>query len=156
MNPALNSALIGATRDIFSGVLGCEVEDGKALEVAPAEDADRAEVSIVISFVGRQSGAFVFRCSHNMAITAASSMLGVAVAPGSEDLRDAVGELVNMIVGSAKTAYAATNESFKISVPTTVIGRDYSLNISTRPEAPVTVLPFTCRGEPFSIAVYQS
>ena len=57
-------------------------------------------------------------------ITAA--MLGIEPAEVDGELPDAIGELANMIAGSFRTRMAAVRgETWAISVPTVIVGRDF-------------------------------
>ena len=113
-----------------------------------------AETSVVISLIGGVQGAVTLRCSLELAADLASSMLGTQIAPGSDDMKDAIGELLNMVIGAANTLYAKGREPFKLSVPTTIIGKDYSIHIHAQPDAIVAHLPFTCNGKDLSLEVY--
>ena len=101
MNDALNEAVRAATTEICQTVLGKHVTSGPAT-VAKAESR-HYETSVVISFVGSISGAFALRCSMKVGAAIASQMLGTQIAEASDDMKDAVGEFFNMIVGAAKT-----------------------------------------------------
>lgn len=152
MNDALNQAVSAAAVEMFQSVLDKTPEASPATEVSL--NARTYEASVVISFVGTISGAFALRCSLKMAAGIASQMLGTAVAEGSDDMKDAIGEFFNMIVGAAKTRYASDGEPFKISVPTMVVGSNYVLHIKAGESDKLSLLEFHCDGDTLSIEVY--
>ncbi len=152
MDAALNESLIKATEDIFESVIGESVKSKPAVEKSLHDSS--AETSVIISLVGSVSGAVTLKCSKSVASKMASQMLGMEVAEGSEEMKDAVGELLNMIVGSAKAHYCSDGDPFKISVPTIIIGEDYSVHIKANPGDTVSLLDFSCNGDTMGIEVY--
>ncbi len=100
-------------------MLGSELEVGE-----PVGDPDSlmpAEVVSLVGLSGAISGALSLQCGREHARDLTARFLG---ADGREiesldDLRDAVGELVNMIGGSLKTAIGSP-EAIELSLPTVV------------------------------------
>jgi CheY-specific phosphatase CheX len=152
MNDALNLAVRDATLDMFQSVLGKTAQG--AAPVESAANARTYETAVVISFMGGISGAFALRCSKKLAANIASQMLGTDIAEGSDDMRDAIGEFFNMVVGAAKTRFATNGEPFKISVPTTIIGDNYVLHIKANEAEKLTRIDFGCEGDSLSVEVY--
>ena len=152
MDKNLNQAVIQATEEMFDSVVGWKVKS-----LPPVEETlngSSAETSVIISFVGNISGAFVLKCTKACAVDIASQMLGMDVSDDSEDLKDAMGEMMNMIAGRAKTDYAEGNESFKISVPTTIVGEDYVVHIKANNGDAISSIGFKCQQHELSIEVY--
>jgi CheY-specific phosphatase CheX len=152
MNDALNKAVSEAMVELLQSIL-----DGKA-ESSPAVEAkanSRAyETSVVISFVGSVSGAFALRCSAKLASLVGSRMLGSDVAEGSDEMKDAIGEFLNMVVGAAKARYPSEGEPFKISVPTTIVGSSYVLHIKAGESDAISLLRFRHGAETLCVEVY--
>ena len=150
MNQQLNDSIIAATKEMFQTMLGWAVESKPPVQ--RKLNASVAEASAIISFVGNPSGAFALKCSRSFATRIASAMLGMEVSVDSNDMKDAVGEFLNMIVGRAKTLYSAV-EAFKISVPTLIIGGDYAMHIKTNHGDTVSALEFQYEDSLMSIEV---
>jgi len=150
MNQRLNQSVIAATTEMFSSMLGWDVESQPPVEQAINEPA--AEVSALISFVGNPSGVMALKCSLGFATRIASQMLGMDIAADSDDMKDAVGEFLNMIIGRAKTQYSI-DEAFKISVPTLIIGEDYAVHISAKTSETVAALTFNYESDGMTIEV---
>jgi chemotaxis protein CheX len=144
--------LLKATEDIFESVIGESLKC--KLPVERSLDNSVGETSVIISFVGSVSGAVTLKCSNTFASKIASQMLGMEVAAGSEEMKDAVGEMLNMIMGTAKSYYSSEGDPFKISIPTTVIGEDYSVHIKASPGDTVSYLDFSCNGDTMGLEVY--
>lgn len=152
MNNILNQSIIKATEEILDSVLGWGVKAG-----APVEkmiNSSSAETSVIISFLGSISGAFTLKCSTKLAGEMASAMLGMEVEAGSEDMKDAVGELLNMIVGAAKTRYSAEGDPFKVSIPTTIMGKDYTVHLKANSSDKISLIDFNCNHDSMSIEVF--
>jgi chemotaxis protein CheX len=151
MDNKLNESIVEGTAQIFDGMLGLETVAGE-IENVPIE-TDGAGTSTIISFMGEISGAFVLRCAKPVAAAIAGEMLGMEVDEDSEEMKDSIGELLNMIAGSAKSHYASNN-AFKMSVPTTVSGGDYTFYIKADPSDTVCRIPFTVGAHKLSVDVY--
>lgn len=154
MDPRLNESVIKATKETFKSLTGDIVQNGTPEKQKISNSP--GETSVVISIVGDVTGAITLRCSKTFAASVASKMLGIEIDPDSEDMKDAVGEVLNMIVGATKTYYANGTDPFKLSVPTTIIGEDYTVHIKASSTANVTQIPFTCNDESLHIEVYLS
>jgi chemotaxis protein CheX len=68
-----------------------------------------------------------------------------------DDIRDGVGELMNMIAGQAKAELVNTDHSFHLSLPTVIVGGPHS--VGQMRGVPVIVIEFTADGEPFEVMV---
>ena len=139
MDQRLNESLVTATKEMFESMMGWDI----ACLPATSRKLNEvfAEANVIISFVGKPSGALALKCSRQFAAKIASGMLGMDVDDDSDDMKDAVGEFLNMIIGRAKTLYSPT-EVFKISVPTLVIGDNYVLHIQSAKADTITALDF--------------
>ena len=112
-----------AVVEVFSTMLGSELEVGE-----PIDDPDSSRPAEVVSLVGLRgaiSGSLSLRCGREHARDLTARFLG---ADGQEiesldDVRDAVGELVNMIGGSLKTAIGSP-QAIELSLPTVVTTHD--------------------------------
>ena len=154
VNSSLNDAVIRATLDTFRDMLQANITNDEPREVSLNRSTeDFCETTVVISFVGEISGAFVFKCSKKTGAVIASRMLGMEIAPESDEVKDALGELLNIIIGSAKSYYS-TEIKFRISVPTTIIGQNYSLYIKADAGTTVSFIPFTSGTAKMGIEIY--
>ena len=112
---------VEATTSVFETMVGLDVRIGKPHR----EDSmatTRHDVSAIIGLSGDLTGFVVLTFPVETASAVVESFTGSAVDPTTEaeDFGDAVGELVNMVAGSAKGRIEGMNVS--ISCPTVVIG----------------------------------
>ncbi len=85
------------------------------------DDAPSHDVSSIIGISGDVMGCVVITLSKNTALQLASALLDDPIQALDEDCIDAIGEIANMVAGSAKNGFPVENTS--LSVPTVVVGK---------------------------------
>lgn len=111
-----------ATDEVFTTMMGV------GCTPAPHDPgADRGTLSAVLGLAGAMSGSLVLHTSGVAAMRIAERMTGIA--PESVDgmVRDAVGEVCNMIAGAWKGRDPALASGCLLSTPTVVAGSSYEL-----------------------------
>ena len=86
-----------------------------------------ADYTAMIGLAGDLCGVLSFRCSNDSAARIAGKMLGTDESTSAECIRDALGEICNMVAGSFKAQLSDVAEQCMLSVPTVVSGKDYEL-----------------------------
>jgi chemotaxis protein CheX len=119
----IEMGLEAALQEIFSVMF-----KEKAEIVDHAHNLDSPHISSVVGFTGRLSGLLALHFSADMACRMASRLLGTAVTQPDENVRDAVAELSNMLAGGLKKRLSGTDNMFKISIPTVIVGMEYSMH----------------------------
>lgn len=139
--------VISATKSVFEMMLGCTAN--RTTLRLKAVNESNYEVSAVIGVSGRAAGTIVVSLSKQAACAVLKRMLGQEATEVNRDVCDAVGELTNMIAGSAKAQLAKYELS--ISLPNVVSGSEYQVFF------PSNVQPFVIGFEseigPFTIEV---
>jgi len=108
-----------AVRDVFDTMIEVPFTLGKP--VLKKDDTPSHEVSGIIGLSGEVSGCVVISLSQKSALQLASALLDEEITELDEDCTDAIGEIANMIAGSAKNDFPVKNTS--LAVPTVVIGK---------------------------------
>ena len=90
------------------------------------------QYSAVIGFSGGWKGFVTLKCDRILAVRITSKMLFMDEgALSEEEIRDALGEIVNMIGGKFKALFAESYndgvEAFKMSIPSITAGRDFNV-----------------------------
>ncbi len=116
--------LISATKSVFEMMLNC-TPVRTSLRLRTSEDT-RFEVSAVIGISGRAVGTVVLNLSQSAACQVLRRMVGIDCNDISTEVCDAVGELTNMIAGSAKAQLAKYELS--LSLPNVVSGGDHIIH----------------------------
>lgn len=93
-------------------------------------------VSAVIGLAGAMSGTCVLRSSEGAARRMAGALTGTTFDSVDATVRDAIGEVCNMIAGAWKGKVPALASACMLSTPTVVTGTNYQLHIQ-RPDSRV-------------------
>lgn len=117
------SALRETVRNIWTVILGFEVEDLADIEAALKKLSSDRTLTACVHLNGSWSGSVLIYCSANLARRAAAVMFGRAPEEVSaDDIEDALGELGNMTGGNMK---ALLPQPCELSLPAVVEGLDY-------------------------------
>lgn len=125
---------LAAACDVFRTVLDCELKRGPL--GLKKHNTPKYEVNGLIGLTGKCQGMVVVGLGRHTALQAAEIMLGERPADLNSDVMDAVGEITNMIAGSAK----ARLEEYTLSVglPSVICGRHH-------------IVPFPQKSTPFAL-----
>ncbi len=110
---------LDAIEDVFETMIEVSLTLGRP--GLKKEKAPSYEVSSIIGISGEVSGSVVINLSEATALELASGLLGEELAELDEDCIDAIGEVANMVAGSAKAGFPEENTS--LSVPTVIVGK---------------------------------
>jgi len=130
------------TKEIFGSMVQMEVESCDTVEL---NSLGENHLSAMVGFAGVYMGLAVIHCTRNFAGRIAGSMLMTdPTGLSSEDVRDALGEIANMLGGRFKSQFAIVLELqdkvFEQSVPTVISGSDFETFAVT--DAPSDKLTF--------------
>ena len=121
--------VISCTNEVFASMIPMEIKsDGSFYQ---KEDMISTDVISLISFTGEHSGIVAFFGSKDMALKITSKMLGIEVSSIDQDVKDAMGELTNMIGGSLKNKVFETFGAMHLSVPIVIAGAALSISSSS-------------------------
>ena len=98
------------------------------------------DISSVIGVTGVCSGTIVVSLKKQLAIKMSANMLGEEITELTADVKDAVGEIGNLVAGGSKGHLAELGLSFKISTPTVIVGDNHIHNYPS--ERPTIIIPF--------------
>lgn len=115
-------ALDGAAVEVFEMMVGTPL--GPSDQVTLPRVADYTSM---IGLAGDLCGVLSFRCGLDSAARIAGKMLGTDEHTSEECVRDALGEICNMVAGSFKAQLSDVAEQCMLSVPMVVSGKDYQL-----------------------------
>lgn len=119
MRVELINPFVSSTKEVFKTMLGCTLTRGPLslkLEHTPVH-----EVSGLIGLSGSCRGMVVVSANRETAIRATEIMLESRPPGLNQDVMDAIGELTNMIAGSAKTQLE--EHHLTIGLPTVICGK---------------------------------
>ena len=109
--------------------------------------AIESNITSMIGLGGGIKGLLAVHCPASVATKITSSFLGMEVEEIDDDVKDAIGEIANMVAGNLKTSYAAADVNIELAIPTSIVGESFyvsGITTSTR-----LVVPFRMDGETF-------
>ncbi len=113
------------------GQAGAEVYEmmvGTALVDSDQSLPRVADYTSMIGLAGDLCGVLSFRCSNASAARIAALMLGSTEGASAECIRDALGEICNMVAGAFKAHVTDIVDQCMLSVPMVVSGKDYEMH----------------------------
>jgi chemotaxis protein CheX len=121
-------AMDEAVHEVFSLMMGmaCAAIDNCLID-------EPETISAVIGLAGAMSGTCVLRGGEGAALRMAGALTGMEMPSLDDTVKDAVGEICNMIAGAWKGKLPALASSCMLSTPTVVTGTNYQLH-TQRPE----------------------
>ena len=114
--------LEAATRDVFHIMLGTQLEPP-----VPSDPPLVADLTSMVGLAGDLCGVISFHCRAESASLMASKMLGMEISGFDDTVRDAIGEICNVVAGNFKAKVAGLVNECMLSVPSVISGSDYKL-----------------------------
>jgi chemotaxis protein CheX len=137
----LEHYLTDAMLEVFASMIFIDI----APEAASEDPVSVFEpnLSSLIGLAGDLKGVLAIHCPSAVAMGVTSAMLGMEVTDLGEDVKDAIGEIANMVAGGLKEAMAGTaGKKIELAIPTTVIGK--AIRTSGLSGASRIMIPFSC------------
>ena len=113
-----------AVDEVFRLMLGVTCRHNKV-----RAQEDQESVTAVVGFGGPFSGACVFRAGANTAMKMAERMTNTQHKTLDHTVKDAAGEICNMLAGVWKGRVPELAASCRLSIPAVITGRDYNLHV---------------------------
>jgi chemotaxis protein CheX len=134
INPFLSASV-----NVFRTMLDCELTRGQVFVKGTVQPSHH--ISGIIGLSGKAAGIVVLSLSREVALRATEQLTQERPTEINTDVVDAIGELANMIAGSAKAQLAQYEMS--ISLPSVIIGHNHT--VSFPKEAKPIAIPFDCK-----------
>lgn len=141
---------IDAIYNLFTTMIGIEVQKGA---IGISKDLSSPyDVTALIGLSGRARGTVSLSFPSDTAMKMVGKMLSVDPAEMDIALTDGVGEIVNIVAGSAKSKLVSDDgKPIDLSLPNVIIGEDYIIEY---PKETVWIeVPFTSELGPFNLRV---
>ncbi len=149
MDLELINPFIDATLNVLETMASTKARAGKPY--LKKDQVARGDISGVVGLIGEVSGTTSVSFSEKSILSIVSNMVGVEVKEMNEEIRDAVGEIVNMICGQARQKLDELGRSLKSAIPTVILGKNHVVNHITT--YPIIAVPFTTDKGEFTIEV---
>lgn len=119
-----NEISVGA-KDIFSTMLMIDLGDVQAAR--GTETAIQSNVTSMIGLGGGMRGMLSVHCPDVVAREITGALLGMEVEELGDDVKDAIGEIANMMAGNLKISFAGAGVEVALAIPTSVIGESFRI-----------------------------
>lgn len=136
-----------SAKSIFSVMLGWKIEAGEASRSNRFQA--KHEISGIIGFSGALRGNMVIGIDQDFAFAVAGAFFGGTPTTIDSEVIDMVGELANMIGGSAKERFVTTGVN--LGLPMVICGKGH--RVSFDPGTEVELIPFTSPHGSFTLEV---
>lgn len=97
-------------------------------------------ISSMIGLAGELKGLLSVHCPGQVALAVSGAMLGMDMEEIDDDVKDALGEIANMVAGGLKTSLLEAGSNVELAIPTTVVGN--SIRTSGLSGANTIIVPF--------------
>lgn len=121
----LNESIVNTTKEVFSDMLGMEVTPEPPAEAGMTH---LDSISGIVGFAGRAKGMLAVHTPEKTALAITGGFLGMEVTEINDEVKDAIGELANILAGSAKLTLSENSGEIRLSIPSVICGDSYTVN----------------------------
>ena len=132
-----------ATLNVLKTMAFVEINPGKPF--LKKDHIAFGDVTGIIGLTGGATGSLSVTFNFELIKLIMNNMLGEQVSEVTNDVRDAVGELTNMISGDARRLLQQEGLSLSAAIPTIVAGKNHTIKHVVN--GPIIVIPFTSEGD---------
>ena len=144
----INPFLIAAV-NVMKTMANVEPVPGKPF--VKKESTAMGDVSAIIGITGEAQGSMALTFTESCIVGIASSLMGMTFTDLNDEVKDAVGELTNMICGDARRRVSENGIILQAGIPTVVAGKNHSItHIASGPRLAV---PFQTQWGSFIVEV---
>lgn len=114
--------LVLGTKDVFSTMLMMEIEAEKSSD---RPDDIIANVAGMIGLGGDLRGMLSVHCPAEVAKEITGALIGMEVTDLDDDVKDAIGEIANMVAGNIKISFERAGVAVELAIPSSIIGKSF-------------------------------
>ena len=144
---SLEKYITEAALEVFASMIFIEITPGAPL--TGRDDTIDSNLTSMIGLAGDLRGVLAVHCPEEAAKGITGAMLGMDLDEIDEDVKDAIGEIANMVAGGLKTALLSEGTAIELAIPTTAVGK--SIRTSGFTGAFRFIIPFTTPAGDFGI-----
>ncbi len=149
MDVKLINPFIEGTLNVLSTMASTEAEAGKPY--LKKDQVARGDISGIIGLTGETKGTISVSFTEKSILSIVSKMFGEEMTELNDEIKDAVGEITNMISGQARQKLEELGKTLKAAIPTVVMGKDHTISHMT--EHQIVAVPFSTANGEFTIEV---
>ena len=159
----VSADITASTKMLFETMIMMDLKTDTAFLVDDTQI--KTDVIGMVSFTGKYYGVIGLFCSKPLALKIASSMLMMELSIFNNEVKDAIGEVANMIAGNVKTKLTAQFGEMNLSIPIVIAGEGLTItavnnspvisdaSISCFSKDPWLMTPFVTNNEKFNVGL---
>jgi len=152
MNVKVINPFLAAAMHVLKTMAGVDAKPGKPF--LKKDDIAMGDVSAIISITGQAQGSMALVFTEACITGVASHLLGENFSQLNDEVKDAVGELTNMICGDARRRLSEDGITLQAGIPKILSGKNHS--IVHLAKGPRLAIPFETDQGAFIIEVALS
>ena len=141
--------IVETTEEIFNTMIFMDISAEDPL--AQGKQALGCHISAMIGLSGGFSAMLSIHCPEAIGLGIAGAMLGMDIDEVDADVKDALGEIANMVAGGLKERFAAQDIDLVLAIPTTVSGKSYTIASPTKSNR--VIIPFSIEAGQFFVEI---
>lgn len=149
MDVNLINPFIGATLNVLETMASTKAQAGKPY--LKEDQVARGDVTGVIGMTGEANGTISISFTEKSILVIVSNMVGEEMKELNEEIKDAVGEITNMISGQARKKLDEQGMPLKAAIPSVIVGKNHTITHMTT--YPIIAIPFSTDNGDFTIEV---
>ena len=149
MDVKLVNPFIEATLHVLSSMAFTRATAGKPF--LKKDSLASGDVSGIVGLSGEARGTISVSFSEESILAIVGNMFGEPVKEINDEVKDAVGEILNIVSGQARQKLEAMGRSLKGAIPTVITGKNHAISHITK--QPIIAIPFETDNGHFTIEV---
>jgi chemotaxis protein CheX len=149
MDVKLVNPFIEATLHVLSSLAFTRAKAGKPF--LKKDSIASGDVSGIVGLSGEARGTISVSFSEESILAIVGNMFGEPVKEINDEVKDAVGEILNIVSGQARQKLEAMGRSLKGAIPTVITGKNHAISHITK--QPIVAIPFETDNGHFTIEV---
>jgi chemotaxis protein CheX len=149
MDVQLVNPFIDATLHVLSSLAFTEAHVGKPYVKRDA--VAQGDVSGVVGLSGEANGTISVTFSRKCILTIVSRMFGEEVSEITDEVKDAVGEILNIVSGNGRQKLQGLGKNLHGGIPTVITGKNHVIAHVT--SKPIIAVPFSTENGDFTFEV---
>lgn len=149
MDVQIVNPFIDATLHVLSSLAFTQAHVGKPY--VKKDTVAQGDVSGVVGLSGETNGTISVTFSKKCILTIVSKMFGEEISEINDEVKDAVGEILNIVSGNGRQKLQGMGKTLKGGIPTVITGKNHTITHVT--SKPIIAIPFSTENGDFTFEV---
>lgn len=149
MDVKIINPFIEATLHVLSSMAFTKASAGKPY--LKKDTVAKGDVTGIVGLIGEASGTISVSFTEECILAIVSNMFGEEMKTINDEVKDAVGEILNIVSGQARKKLETTGKLLKGAIPTVIAGKDHTITHITK--QPIVAVPFETENGAFTIEI---